>query len=98
MQTYVHRSGRTARAKKEGLSILLIDASEFKKYKQLCSTLNRDKELPPFPVDSNIVHQIKKIIDFARTLETTEYRQRKKRSEDDWIRKTAKEAELFIEE
>ncbi|KAK3875916.1 hypothetical protein Pcinc_019245 [Petrolisthes cinctipes] len=96
-ETYIHRSGRTARAKQEGLSILLIDASEVKKYRELCTTLNRDTELPTFPVDRNIFDQVKKIIDFARPLEAVETSQRKKRSED-WLKKMAKDAELYVEE
>ena len=46
-QSYVHRSGRTARAKKEGLSVMLIDPSENQFYRRMCRTLNRDEDLGP---------------------------------------------------
>ena len=44
-ESYVHRSGRTARAQKEGVSIILIDPSENQFYKRMCRTLNRDEDL-----------------------------------------------------
>ena len=40
-ENYVHRSGRTARANKEGIAVLLIDPSEVKSYVQLSQTLGR---------------------------------------------------------
>ena len=53
-QSYIHRSGRTARARKEGVSVVLIDASENMFYKRMCKNCNRDDDLPAFPVDSNV--------------------------------------------
>ena len=42
-EDYVHRSGRTARADKEGLSILLIESGEVKYFVKLQKTLGRSK-------------------------------------------------------
>lgn len=42
-EDYVHRSGRTARADKEGLSILLMEQSEVKFFVKLQKTLGRSK-------------------------------------------------------
>lgn len=40
-QNYVHRSGRTARAMKEGLSVMLISPDDVKNYRKIVHTLNR---------------------------------------------------------
>ena len=40
-QNYVHRSGRTARAMKEGLSVMLISPEDIKNYRKIVHTLNR---------------------------------------------------------
>ena len=58
-QSYVHRSGRTARASKEGLSVILIDSTESLSYKKICHTLKRVEELPLFPVDSSVYSSVK---------------------------------------
>jgi ATP-dependent RNA helicase DDX24/MAK5 len=42
-EDYVHRSGRSARASMEGLSILLIEPSEVKNFVKLQKTLGRSK-------------------------------------------------------
>lgn len=42
-EDYVHRSGRTARAEKEGLSILIIEPGEVKFFVKLQKTLGRSK-------------------------------------------------------
>lgn len=44
-ENYVHRSGRTARAKSEGLTLLLMEPAEVKDYVRLCRTLGRSKKL-----------------------------------------------------
>ena len=43
-QNYVHRSGRTARALKEGLSVMLIGPEDQQYYKRIVKTLNRGKQ------------------------------------------------------
>jgi superfamily II DNA/RNA helicase len=40
---YVHRSGRTARANKEGLSIMLCSAEEVKVYRKICQILKHGR-------------------------------------------------------
>lgn len=42
-EDYVHRSGRTARADKEGLSILIMEQKEVKNFLKLQKTLGRSK-------------------------------------------------------
>nr|XP_045594873.1 ATP-dependent RNA helicase DDX24-like isoform X1 [Procambarus clarkii]XP_045594874.1 ATP-dependent RNA helicase DDX24-like isoform X1 [Procambarus clarkii] len=96
-ETYIHRSGRTARACQEGLSILLIEMAEIKKYRQLCNTLNRATDLPPFPIDASVMSQVKKRINLARMVEKMEHTIRKTNAEKDWFRRAAEEAELLIE-
>lgn len=37
----MHRSGRTARAKKEGLSVMLVGPEDLKNYRKIIKTLNK---------------------------------------------------------
>lgn len=94
----MHRSGRTARATQEGLSVLFIDSSEISKYHQLCRTLNRETELPPFPTDIHIMKQVRERVNFARNLEKKEHTTRKQNVEEDWWKKMAKESMLDLDE
>lgn len=94
LQSYVHRSGRTARAKKEGVSVVFIDAKENQYYRRMCKTLNRDEDLPAFPIDSNIYNAVKLRVDTARTLDKFLLGQRKEETEKSWWKKAAEEADL----
>ena len=71
-ESYIHRSGRTARATRRGLSLLLIDPSEQVSVKKLCTTLARDKgldSLPVFPVDVEKMGRVRERLNIARKLD-----------------------------
>lgn len=42
-ENYIHRSGRTARGKKEGIAVLFMEPKEVHEYVKLCRALNRSK-------------------------------------------------------
>ncbi|KAL7645944.1 UNVERIFIED_CONTAM: hypothetical protein RMT77_002841 [Armadillidium vulgare] len=93
-ETYVHRSGRTARANQEGLSVLLISSEEVNKYRQLCSTLNRSSDLPNFPVDYDLLENTRGRVNLAKEIELLQHRQNRKKRDELWFSKMKEEAEL----
>ena len=54
-QLYVHRSGRTARAEMEGLSVVLVGPEDLKAYRNICKTLNRG-HFPPLTLTPSHCH------------------------------------------
>lgn len=58
-ELYVHRSGRTARAAHEGLSLLLIGPEDLINFRKIYKTLEKSEELPIFPVDAKCMTSIK---------------------------------------
>lgn len=64
-ETYVHRSGRTARASKEGLSLLLIGPDDMMNFKKIYKTLGKDEELPMFPIETGNMVAIKVRLGFS---------------------------------
>ena len=40
-ENYIHRSGRTARADKQGVSVLLVSPQEMGMYQRICHNLNK---------------------------------------------------------
>ncbi|KPJ04244.1 ATP-dependent RNA helicase DDX24 [Papilio xuthus] len=68
-ENYVHRSGRTARASKEGLTILMMESSEAYTYAKLRRTLNKTTELPMFPVDERNMSSIRDLVRLARDVD-----------------------------
>ncbi|XP_071965902.1 ATP-dependent RNA helicase DDX24-like isoform X2 [Antedon mediterranea] len=96
-ESYVHRSGRTARANKEGLSLMLVSPVEVSSFKRVCKTLNRE-DLPLFPTEIRYLREVKGRVDAVRDLETIEHRLAKKRHHNDWFIKAAKEIDVQLDE
>ena len=64
----------------------------------MCKTLNRDDDLPAFPVDSQILNSVKLRVNTARTLDKLLLDNRKEEVEKNWLKKAAEEAELELSE
>ncbi|ETN66977.1 DEAD box ATP-dependent RNA helicase [Anopheles darlingi] len=90
-ENYVHRSGRTARASKEGLTVLLIGPEEVKAYVKLNQDLGRTADLPLYPTSDRMMRQIKQRVQLARDIERLEMQQRRSGEERSWEDKLAKE-------
>ena len=95
---YVHRSGRTARAQKTGLSVIMIEPGENIMYKKTCHTLNRNDELPVFPIDNSIFPSVKRRVQVARELDKLLLVTKKEDVDKSWMKKAAEEADLEYSE
>lgn len=76
-EIYVHRSGRTARANRDGVSLLLCGPDEIKIYRKLCQTLRKGEDYPAFPVDLGILREMKKRVTLATEIDKAEHREQK---------------------
>ena len=55
--TYIHRSGRTARAEEDGVSIALVTPREAPRWNALLRALARPHPMPSFPLDRTLMPQ-----------------------------------------
>lgn len=97
-ENYVHRSGRTARAMKEGLSVILIEPGENIMYKKTCHTLKRNEDLPDFPIDSSIFPSVKNRVQVAKELDKLLLSTKKEEVNKSWFKKAAEDADLEYSE
>lgn len=97
-ENYVHRSGRTARALKEGLSVVLIGPEDAFNYRNIIRNINKDEELPLFPVEQDHLPGVKARVQLAREIDTLEHRTSKQKRENDWFEKAAEESEIVLDE
>ncbi|XP_072045818.1 ATP-dependent RNA helicase DDX24-like [Amphiura filiformis] len=96
-ESYVHRSGRTARQAKEGLSIMLVSAQEVKSFRKVCKALNRD-DLPNFPTELKFYEAVKERVDLARQVDKLELSMTKKKKQNQWYENAAKEMEVDLDD
>ncbi|KAJ8290374.1 hypothetical protein GJAV_G00012030 [Gymnothorax javanicus] len=97
-ETYVHRSGRTARATKEGLSLLLIGPDDVMNFKKIYRTLGKDEELPKFPVQTKCMAAIKERVTMARKIEKIEYHNSREKHHNSWFKQAAEALEVELDE
>ncbi|RIA98835.1 P-loop containing nucleoside triphosphate hydrolase protein [Glomus cerebriforme] len=95
---YIHRSGRTARARKEGISLMLCSPEEQSLYRKLCLNLNKADGLRDFPVDRGILYSMKQRIQLARQIDKEEHKMQKVNHDNDWLKKTAQEFEIELDD
>uniref|UniRef100_A0A915PY16 ATP-dependent RNA helicase n=1 Tax=Setaria digitata TaxID=48799 RepID=A0A915PY16_9BILA len=97
-EIYIHRCGRTARAAKEGLAVLLIDSQDVHYYQKICKNLGRETELPIFPVDSPELYSVlEERVEVAVAVEALEHRMKKMHSKQTWFEKAAASADLDLD-
>ncbi|KAL1115127.1 hypothetical protein AAG570_007158, partial [Ranatra chinensis] len=95
---YIHRSGRTARAESEGLTLMLVEPAEVRYYTKICSTLDRAEDLPEFPVDSGGVSRARERVRYAREVDLLEMSVRKTSSSVAWMEKAANDMDMILDD
>ncbi|XP_056103541.1 ATP-dependent RNA helicase DDX24 [Rhinichthys klamathensis goyatoka] len=97
-ETYVHRSGRTARAAREGLSLLLIGPDDLMNYRKICRTLDKSEDLPVFPVQSKCMAAIKERVTLARRIEKMEFFHSRETQHNSWVRQAAEAMDIDVDD
>ncbi|KIH60306.1 DEAD/DEAH box helicase [Ancylostoma duodenale] len=98
-EIYIHRSGRTARASRKGLSVLIVDSKDAHLYRRLCKNLNREKDLAVFPIDCiELMRRLKTRVEIASALDTLAHRGKKIRLSENWFTKMIREADLEMDD
>ncbi|XP_054423071.1 ATP-dependent RNA helicase DDX24 [Pteronotus mesoamericanus] len=97
-EIYVHRSGRTARATNEGLSLMLIGPEDMINFKKIYKTLKKDEDIPFFPVQTKYMDTVKERIQLARQIEKAEYHNFQACLHNSWIEQAAAALEIELDE
>ncbi|KAJ3184257.1 ATP-dependent RNA helicase [Geranomyces variabilis] len=94
---YVHRSGRTARAAADGVSVMMISPQEMPVYKKICNVLGKTEGVPEFPVDRSMLSGIKLRMNLAKKIDEIEHKKQKKTHERNWFKKAAEEMDVELD-
>ncbi|NXH71130.1 DDX24 helicase, partial [Hydrobates tethys] len=97
-ELYVHRSGRTARAANEGLSLLLIGPGDLINFRKIYKTLEKSEELPFFPVETKCMTSIKERMNLARQIEKAEFFNSRAKQHNSWLQQAAEALEIDLDD
>ncbi|NXL41089.1 DDX24 helicase, partial [Podilymbus podiceps] len=97
-ELYVHRSGRTARAANEGLSLLLIGPDDLINFRKIYKTLEKTEELPFFPIETKCMTSIKERMNLARQIEKAEFFNSRAKQHNSWLQQAAEALEIDLDD
>jgi len=91
--TYVHRSGRTARASKSGVSILLCSPDEVAGVRRLIGKLHdkKGRSIKTIFVDRVLVTRLRTRVELSQKLTSSNIAKDSHRQENDWLKTAAEE-------
>ncbi|PTB38499.1 ATP-dependent RNA helicase [Trichoderma asperellum] len=99
--TYIHRSGRTARGDRTGVSVILCSPEEVLPTRRLAgkvhaerdgsTSLKREHFIETLSIDRKIAQRLKSRVDLAKRIADAVLAKEKGHSEDQWLRNAAEE-------
>ncbi|KAK9811744.1 hypothetical protein WJX72_009411 [[Myrmecia] bisecta] len=92
---YVHRSGRTARANADGISIMMVVPQEAARYGALLKALDRPTP-PAFPVDGTLLPAVHKRVRLAVRIDEMVHEQNKAAVDLSWKQRHAEELGIIL--
>ncbi|KAF5356801.1 hypothetical protein D9756_006574 [Leucocoprinus leucothites] len=88
--TYIHRSGRTARAMNKGFSMLMVGPDERRIVRALMGSISRDEnEIPELSIELSMLDKLKARVQLARQIEQSQHKVKKANYEKNWMKETA---------
>jgi len=100
--TYIHRSGRTARGVEEGVSLLICAPDEQKPLRQMLTKLDKakylNKMLDAFPIDRLQVARLKHRVDMAQKIVKASRQVQRQGFEEKWLAEAADDLGVDVDE
>ncbi|EFA81919.1 putative RNA helicase [Heterostelium album PN500] len=96
LELYIHRSGRTARSKREGFSLVMVTPKENDLYNKLARSL--EHEIPTFPIDLKYLDAIKTRVELAIQIDKLTHQTKKENAEKNWFMNTAREMDIALDD
>jgi ATP-dependent RNA helicase DDX24/MAK5 len=97
-ETYVHRSGRTARGVKTGTAVVFVEPSEGYYYDKLITAVNGGKQFDLFPVKEDHLRLLSDRVKLAQQIDIFEHRFKRKRDDESWFSKMARAADIAFDD
>ena len=97
--TYVHRSGRTARAEEDGISIAFVTPKEHARFRALLYSVNgssSEVDIPEFPVDLSLMGECRKRVDMAVKYDSFVRKESKTKADKSWKRTNAEQLGIIL--
>lgn len=89
-KVYIHRSGRTARASKDGRTLIINGPEDFEAFRSISKVL-KENEMESLHIESHLMRSLKERIVLAKDIERKMYNQQKSKSDAAWQKRVSKD-------
>ncbi|KAI9463017.1 ATP-dependent RNA helicase [Russula earlei] len=98
VDTYIHRTGRTARAQRDGFSLLMCAPDERRVVRTLFGNLGRQvTDIPEMIVDHHFLDKLKRRIRVAKEIDALQHQENKANHEKKWMHATAEALDIDLD-
>lgn len=97
-ESYIHRTGRTARLDRDGTSLTLCEPKEAPAYRRLCNNINNGQDLVDYNIDIHLKTLLKQRVSLAQQCDMIDHRLRETKSNRNWFVKAANECDIELDE
>lgn len=94
--TYVHRSGRTARVEEDGISIAFVTPKEHGRFRALLHSIGHKDEVPEFPVDLSLMKECRKRATLAVKYDALTRKDSKSKADHSWKKLHAEQLGIVL--
>ncbi|ETW78187.1 hypothetical protein HETIRDRAFT_236608, partial [Heterobasidion irregulare TC 32-1] len=95
---YVHRNGRTARAKRSGFSMLMCGPDERRLVRALLGSLGRqESDIPEMSVEHHLLDKLKPRLQLAKQIDKQQHQIKKANHERNWLKATAEAMDIELD-
>ena len=94
--TYVHRSGRTARAERDGISIAFVTPKEHVRFRALLHSIGHEDGIPEFPVDLSLLAECRDRVRLAVKYDSLTRHDSKSRADKSWMKTNAEQMDIML--
>lgn len=102
VEIFIHRSGRTARANKDGVSVLMISplVHEIQSFKRISHVLNidKDRDMPELEAEMAVIRRAKTRVKLSRQILASDSAQKQAKAKEDWFLKQAEAMDMVVDE
>lgn len=96
-ESYIHRSGRTARLNNIGISLTLCEPKEAPFYRRLCNNINNGRDINDYELDLKLRLLMKDRVALAQQCDKIDHQLRETKAETNWFVKAADDCDIELD-
>eukprot|EP01029_Cantina_marsupialis_P010317 TRINITY_DN2346_c0_g5_i1.p1 TRINITY_DN2346_c0_g5~~TRINITY_DN2346_c0_g5_i1.p1 ORF type:complete len:800 (+),score=301.70 TRINITY_DN2346_c0_g5_i1:84-2483(+) len=97
LDVFVHRSGRTARAGKNGMALCMVGPHDVRSYLRVCEAMSVEN-IPHLPVDERLLFKLTDAIRLAKNIMEAKVHDQTRSTQERWVRTQSEKMDITLDD